>query len=299
MDVGLIGTGNMGGRFGPKILAAGHQLTVHDLRREATTALCEAGATWADSPAAVAQASSVVLTSLPSPAVVEAVVLDPSTGVLAGLAPGGTYIDHSTSTPWLARRIAEACKAQGLSALDAPLSSGGRFIGVGGDRDAYESCLPVLEAVGGEVFYVGDAGMGQVTKLVRQYVGFSTFAVLMEALMIYEKAGGDVAMVADFIRKSTSGGHEGYTNRLLARDFGEPGSSSATLDIVSKDIELSVELARSVQSPAAIGVVVSDLLKRGQAMGWGKNEHWSAMHVIEKEAGAELGQAAKERESGS
>ncbi len=103
MDVGLIGTGNMGGRFGPKILAAGHKLTVFDLRREATADLCEAGATWADTPAAVAQASSVVLTSLPSPAVVEEVVFDPSTGILAGLAPGGVYIDHSTST--LAGRI--------------------------------------------------------------------------------------------------------------------------------------------------------------------------------------------------
>jgi 3-hydroxyisobutyrate dehydrogenase len=301
MDVGLIGTGNMGGRFGLKILAAGHKLTVNDLRQEAAANLCEAGAIWADSPAAVARRSSVVLTSLPSPAAVEEVVLNPSNGILANLAPSGVYIDHSTSTPWLARRIAEACKNLGLSSLDAPLSSGGRFIGVGGDRTAFESCLPVLEAVGGEVFYVGDAGMGQVTKLVRQYVGFCSFAVHMEAMMIYEKAGGDVAMIADFIKKSTGsdgGGHERYISRLLNRDFGTPEASTATLDIVSKDVDLSVQLARSVGSPASIGLVVSDLLKRGQEMGWGRNEHWSAVHALEAAAGAELGGSTRrERDS--
>ena len=296
MDVGLIGTGNMGGRFGQRILASGHRLTVHDLRQEATTSLCEAGATWASSPLEVARASTVVLTSLPSPAAVEDVVLNPSTGVLVGLVPGGVFIDHSTSTPWLARRIDEACRSRGLSALDAPLSSGGRFIGVGGDRDVFESCLPVLEAVGDEVFYVGEAGMGQATKLVRQYVGFCSFAVLMEGLMIYQKVGGDVSMMAEFIRKSSTGGHERYVARLLDRDFGEPGTSTATLDIVSKDVELSVELARHFESPATIGVVVSDLLKRGQAMGWGRNEHWSAIHALEKAAGMQLDASAKQQQ---
>ena len=74
-------------------MAAGHQLTVYDLRREATTNLCELGARWAETPRTVAAASEVVFTSLPGPAEVEQGVLDPATGILAGLRTGGAYID--------------------------------------------------------------------------------------------------------------------------------------------------------------------------------------------------------------
>src|SRR5712691_7260116 len=104
-------------------------------RREVITNLCEMGARWADNPRAVAEASEVVFTSLPGPTEMEQGVLDPATGILAGLRVGGAYIDMTTNTPRVVRRVAEACRARGVAMLDAPVSGRppGMTIMVGGD----------------------------------------------------------------------------------------------------------------------------------------------------------------------
>ena len=290
MRVGLIGTGNMGNRIGPKILRARHSLAVFDVRREAATALCEAGAEWLSSPAELAGSVEAVLTSLPSPDIVRKVVMDPEQGLLAAMSRGSAYIDISTSTPWLAQDIANAARARGIDALDAPLSSGGVYLGVGGERAAYDRLLPVLEAIGDHVFYVGGPGLGQTAKLVRQYASFCGFMAEAEALVLAAKAGLDAPAIADFLGASV--GRSDFRDRVLgglfARDFGEPGQASSTLDIVAKDVSLAVELARRVHSPAAIGLTVSDTLQRGQAQGWGRHNFWSAVKVLEQFAGVEL-----------
>src|SRR5262249_60063794 len=116
-----VGTGTMGGAMVRCLLDAGHAVTVHDLRREATTALCDLGARWAESPRASAAEAEVVFTSLPGPADVERAVVDPSSGILAGLKPGSAYLDMTTNAPTVVRRIAETCRAHGVAMLDAPV----------------------------------------------------------------------------------------------------------------------------------------------------------------------------------
>src|SRR5438552_624391 len=167
---------------------------------------------------------------------------------------GSAYIDISTSTPWLAQEIAEAANAVGVDAFDAPLSSGGVYIGVGGDRQAFERWRPVLEAAGDHVSYVGGPGMGQALKLVRQYVGFSHFMAEAEALVIAAKAGLDVKATAEFVGASVGGSafRDRVFGALFARDFGTPGQAPSALDIVAKDLQLAVELARRVHAPATI-----------------------------------------------
>src|SRR5207237_9638899 len=122
MRVGFIGTGTMGTPIAGCLVAAGHQLTVYDIRREATQALHEQGAGIADTPRAVAQASEAVFTSLPGPAQVETAALDPETGLIAGLPGGGAYIDLTTNAPGTIRRLGAACRERGLKFLDAPVS---------------------------------------------------------------------------------------------------------------------------------------------------------------------------------
>ena len=122
MRLGFIGTGTMGNPMARCLIEAGHHLTVHDVRREATTNLCEMGAQWADNPRAVAEQSEVVFTSLPGPAQMKSVLLDPVLGVLAGLSPGNGYIDMTTNSPTVFRGVAEECKARGVEVLDAPVS---------------------------------------------------------------------------------------------------------------------------------------------------------------------------------
>ncbi|MEE8519326.1 MAG: NAD(P)-dependent oxidoreductase [Dehalococcoidia bacterium] len=286
MRVGLIGVGTMGGRMGPRLLAGGHELTVNDVRPEAATELREAGATWAEDPAGVAKASEVVLTSLPNPAVIEQVAEE----LMEAMTPGSVYVDISTSPPALARKLTEAFGKRDIAVLDAPLSSGGVFTTVGGDEDVFERCRPVFEAMCEHVLYVGRTGMGQVTKLVRQHVSFGSFILEAEALLICAKAGGDVKAVAEFLSASVgrSQFHARAMDRVFKRDFGTPENSSAKLDIVAKDLSLAVDAAREVDAPVHMGTYVADVLRRGQDQGWGRNEFWSAVQVLEQEAGCEL-----------
>ena len=193
MELGFIGTGTMGNPMACCLIEAGHQLTVHDLRRENTTNLCEMGAHWAENPAAVAAASEVVFTSLPGPAEVEYVVTDPSQGILAGLPAGGAYIDMTTNSPTVFRRVASACRDRGIEVLDAPVS--GRpprtTVMAGGEEATFNKCKPLLETMAGDIFYVGETGAGCTAKLVTQYLGYSNFITALEGLIIGAKAGLD------------------------------------------------------------------------------------------------------------
>ena len=110
MRIGFIGTGTMGTPIAGCLVAAGHQLTVCDIRREATQTLQQQGAAVADTPRAVAEGKEVVFTSLPGPKEVETAALDPQSGLLAGLPEGGAYIDLTTNAPETIRRIAAACR---------------------------------------------------------------------------------------------------------------------------------------------------------------------------------------------
>ena len=161
MRVGFIGLGNMGGPMAKHILDAGHSLTVYDVRKEAAGTHLQGGARWAESPMAVAAASEIVFTSLPGPKEVEAVALGEG-GILQGAAPGTVYIDLSTNSPTLIRRICEVCKEKNVQVLDAPVSGGPigaqqatLAVMVGGDRAVYDRVKPVLDAIGNKVSYVG------------------------------------------------------------------------------------------------------------------------------------------------
>src|SRR5438128_8224319 len=122
MHLGFVGTGTMGAPMAMCLIDAGHDLTVYDVRPEATAALGARGARAAASPIEVARNSEAVFTSLPGPREVEHTVLDPATGIVAGLSAGGAFIDITTNAPGVARRLAEACRARGVDMLDAPVS---------------------------------------------------------------------------------------------------------------------------------------------------------------------------------
>ncbi len=123
MKAGFIGTGNMGNPMAANLIKAGHQLTVHDLRREAATNLLEMGAEWAATPKDAVPGNEVVFTSLPVPRDVEA-VLEGENGILEGASDGSLYVDLSTNSPTVVRRLHQVCAARGVTMLDAPVSGG-------------------------------------------------------------------------------------------------------------------------------------------------------------------------------
>lgn len=288
MRVGFIGTGTMGSPMVRCLLAAGHTVTLHDQRREATGSLCDLGARWADTPCAVAVESEVVCTSLPGPPEVERVVLDPEQGLLAGLRPGSAYIDLTTNAPSMVRSIAEVCRARGVEMLDAPVS--GRppemTIMVGGDAAVFARYQALLAGMGKHVFYVGQTGTGCIAKLVSQYLGYTNFIAAAEGLLIGARAGIDLRTLAQIIPVSAgaSRAFEAFPRTVLNGEF----ASAGTLDIVAKDLSLACELARQVQAPTRLGAIVEEVLKRAQAQGWGQQGFPIAVRVLEQMAGAEL-----------
>ncbi len=298
MQLGFVGTGTMGNPMARCLIEAGHQLTVHDLRREATTNLCELGARWADTPRAVAQDSEVVFTSLPGPAEVEKGVLDPSTGILAGLKPGRVYIDMTTNAPGVFRKIAEGCRARGVTVLDAPVSGRppGMTIMVGGDAATFTTYRPLLECMGRNIFYVGETGTGCIAKLVTQYLGYANFVTAVEGLLIGAKAGIDLGILAQIVPVS-AGASRTFDNIPRAVFSGE-FTAGGTLDIVAKDLHLACELAREVGAPSHIGLFTDDVLKRAQAQGWGQRGYPIAARILEAMAGQELRAPAAKYEVG-
>ena len=288
MQVGFIGTGTMGNPMSRSLIDAGHQLTVHDLRRETTTNLCESGASWADSPRAVAQACDLVFTSLPGPAEVETVVLDPESGILAGLPAGGAYIDTTTNSPSVFRRVAAECRDRGIEVLDSPVSGRppGMTMMVGGDRATFEKYQTVLESMGRDVFYVGETGSGCTAKLVTQYLGYCNYVTALEGLLIGAKAGIDLSILARIV--PVSAGASRTFDGLPAGVFNGQFQAGGTVDIIAKDLHLAGELARDVQAPARIGLIAEDLYQRAQAQGLGQSGFHAVVQVLEQMAGTQL-----------
>ena len=211
MKLGFIGTGNMGNPMAANLIKAGHQLTVHDLRREAATNLLEMGADWADSPREAVPGSEVVFTSLPVPRDVEAVVLGEN-GILGGANSGQVFFDLSTNSPSMVRRLSEECAARGVTLLDSPVSGGtyGAVEGtlavmVGGDKTVFEKYKSLLDGIGTHVVYCGAIGNGSVCKICNNLMSMGTGVLLAEALTLGVKAGVGLGTLADVINNSTGG----------------------------------------------------------------------------------------------
>ena len=166
MNIGFVGIGRMGRFMARNLAKGGHNLTVFDTHKEAAEELLSQGASWADSPSAVAAVSQVVFTALPRPQDVEAVALGDS-GILNGAARGLAYFDLSTTDPDTIHRIAAAATPKGVHVLDAPVSGGVTgaeqatlCIMVGGDQSVYTSYGPLLELIGEKVHLLWRTGHG-------------------------------------------------------------------------------------------------------------------------------------------
>jgi 3-hydroxyisobutyrate dehydrogenase-like beta-hydroxyacid dehydrogenase len=288
MRIGFIGTGTMGTPIAGCLIAAGHRLTVYDLRPEAMGVLIGHGAATADSPSEAAYGAETVFTSLPGPGEVEATALDPDRGIFAGLRRGGTYIDLTTNAPGTARLVADAARKRGVTFLDAPVS--GRppnmTVMVGGDANAFAHCRPLFEAIAANVFHVGPNGAGCTAKLVTQYLGYTNFITALEGMLVAAKAGIDLGVLAKIVPVSAGQSRTFDTSArsVLTRAFASNGS----LDIIVKDLGLAVNLAREVGAPATLGALAYDSYKRAQAQGQGGEGYPSVAKILEAMAGVEL-----------
>jgi 3-hydroxyisobutyrate dehydrogenase len=225
--IGWIGTGVMGTSMCGHLIRAGFAATVFNRTRSKAEPLLAAGAAWADSAKAVAEAADVIFTIVGYPADVRQVILGPD-GVLAGCKPDKIIVDMTTSEPSLAVEIAEAAARAGVCALDAPVSGGDigarearLSIMIGGDAGAVEALGPCWAAMGKTFVRQGGPGAGQHTKMVNQILIATNMIGVCEGLLYAYKAGLDL----ETVMRSVSGGAAGSWSlanlgtRIIANDF--------------------------------------------------------------------------------
>jgi 3-hydroxyisobutyrate dehydrogenase len=201
--IGFIGLGIMGKPMSQNLLKAGYALTVYNRSRAAMDVLASAGAKTAASPKEVAQNSDVVITIVTDTPDVQQVILGPN-GVLEGARKGLTIIDMSTISPKVTRMMSAELAKVGATLLDAPVSGGDKgareatlTIMVGGPEEAYNECLPILQAMGKKVALMGESGAGQLTKLANQILVVGNIIGVCECLVFAKKAGLDQKKVID------------------------------------------------------------------------------------------------------
>ena len=292
MKVGFIGLGNMGGAMAANILKAGFSLTVHDLRPEAATQLLEGGAQWADTPQGVAAACEVVFTSLPGPPEVEAVALGED-GILSGINGDAVYIDASTSSPSLIRRIHTLFAERGAHVMDAPVSGGptGARTGqlavmVGGDRSIFERCKPVLDAIGDQVTLTGDVGCGSICKLMHNCIGYALVTVAAECLTLGVKAGVQPKALWEAICNGAVG-RGAMIGRTLAETYlqGRFDPPTFALNLAYKDVDLAVSLGKEYGVPMGLANLTLQEMITALNRGWGERDSRIIMLLQEERAG--------------
>ena len=167
---------------------------------------------------------------------------------------------------------------------------------VGGPATTFAKYRPLLEAMGRNIFYVGDAGAGCIAKLVTQYLGYTNFVTSLEGLLIAAKAGIDLGILAQIVPVSAGASRtfDNIPRSVLSGEF----TAGGTLDIVAKDLHLACELAREVGAPAHLGSIADDVMKRAQAQGWGQRGFPIAARVLEAMAGVELRSSGVNDEGG-
>jgi 3-hydroxyisobutyrate dehydrogenase len=295
MKVGFIGLGTMGRHMAANLLKAGHELIVHDVRRQAADPHVKAGARWADSARAVAEASDVVFTSLPEPKDVEAVALDENTGLLPGLAAGKAFFDLSTNSPTVVRRLHAIFKARGVDMFDAPVSGGPRgaesrrlALWIGGDAEAFKKYKPVVDAIGDQAVYVGPIGAGSVAKLVHNCAGYVVQTALAEVFTMGVKAGVDPLTIWKAVRQGAGGRRrtfDGLADQFLPGTYDPPAFA---LRLAHKDVSLATALGREHKVPMRLANITLEEMTEAMNRGWAERDSRVAMLLQQERAGVEI-----------
>ena len=283
--VGWIGTGVMGASMCRHLQAAHYRLTLYTRTRSKASAILAKGATWADSPRAVAEQTDILITMVGFPQDVRQVYFGDH-GILAGSSAGMVLVDMTTTEPSLAQEIALAALARGVCAVDAPVSGGDigardatLSIMIGGEASAVHTIMPLLECLGKKIVHQGNTGAGQHTKLCNQIVIAGTMIGVCESLLYGYKAGLDLPRMLESIRGGAAACWtlDNLAPRILARNF-DPGFF---VEHFIKDMGIALEEARRRQLTLPGLTLAHQLYKRVQALGHGRSGTHALMLALE------------------
>jgi len=204
-QLGFIGLGAMGSRMAANLQKSGSRLVVFNRTRDKAASLVSEGATWAETPAAVAEQTEVLFTMLAHPAAVREAALGQN-GFLERLRPQALWIDCSTVNPSFSREMASEAQARKLRFLDAPVAGsrepaarGELAFFVGGDAADLQACQPLLQAMGSKILHVGGHGMGGALKMVNNLLLASSMAAFAEGLVLGQALGISQERLLEFL----------------------------------------------------------------------------------------------------
>jgi len=293
--VAFVGLGHMGGPMSRRLAEAGVDLVVFDLEPARAAPAVGHGARLAASAAEAASRAGVLVTSLPTPAAVEEVMLG-SGGALEALPAGALWVDMSTSSPAVAERVCARGAARGIRCVDAPvagMSSGAEAgtleIFAGGAAADVARARPLLEVLGDpdRVFHVGGPGAGYAVKLMLNLLWFDQLVAIAEVLTIGTRAGVDLTVLHRALVEGPA------SSTLLARDLlplltrGDY-EEGFTMALAVKDLRLAVDLARAAGVPAELSAVVEQLFTRARVAFGDDAGEMSPVRLYEEAAGAAL-----------
>lgn len=254
LNIGFVGLGIMGAPMAANLLKAGFSLAVHNRKRSKCEPLRDAGATVCESLPELASRSDVVITCVSDTPDVEQVLFGEA-GLAAGLRPGSIVIDMSTISPRKTVEFARRLLQREVKMLYAPVSGGesGAIAGTlsimaGGERSAFERCVPVFQAMGRSITYTGPSGNGQKTKLVNQVVGTLNLLATVEGLRLASAAGLDMEGTLKAVGAGAAGSWilSNLGPKIAAGDF-RPGFS---IRLQQKDLRLAAEFFRELNLDA-------------------------------------------------
>lgn len=290
MKIGFIGLGAMGRGMAANLQKAGYDLVVSDLTQAAAAPFLEKGATWAETPRAVAAGCDVVFTSLPTPAIVEA-VFGGDDGLAAGFAKGATWFDLTTNSVHVVRALHDKAAALGVTLLDAPISggptgaaSGKLAILVGGDKAAFDRYQPVLDAMADKAQYIGEIGAGTIVKLSHNLASTAIKAVVAEVLTMGVRAGMEPLTLWQAMRSGVAGRARSFDNvtRFLEGQIDPP---SFALNLLKKDIGLALDMAREHGIEMPMCSHLEQDIETALARGWGDRDAQAILLLSQERAG--------------
>ncbi len=289
--IGFIGVGTMGGPMATNLQRAGKRVIVHDVRREAAKTLCDNGALWVDDFDSMRREADVIVTSLPGPREIEQVAFGEN-ALVAALGAGALWIDTSSNSVSLARRLAAACDEIGSTFVDAPVTGGAvgarggtLTIMAGGEDAGLVRANPVLEIIGGNIVHTGAAGTGCAMKLVLNLLSISTTGLVAEALTLGKASG----LTLETLLAVLEGG---YGDSVVLHDTVACAKGERTWEFAAtlarKDLALAVELSRELDLSSPYGDVTVRLLDECIADPDSPDDVWSMVEAYENSANTKI-----------
>jgi 3-hydroxyisobutyrate dehydrogenase len=293
--IGFVGIGNMGWPMASCLAGAGYQLRLTDANPTVTgNFVQQIGGVAPATLAELAGGSEIVITMLPTSAIVAGVLADGVDTLLAGLKPGSIVIDMTSGQPAVTQALAVRVAAAGSVLIDAPVSGGvGRArtgelaIMVGADAEILERVRPVLAAMGTTIQHCGAVGSGQAMKALNNLVSAGGFLIGIEALLIGQKFGLDTKMMVDVLNASTgmtNSSQKKFKQFVLSREF----NSGFGLDLMVKDLSIALQIGRDTATPTPFAALCREMWASASAMLGPGQDHTAVAKLPETLAGTEL-----------